>query len=136
MDLVGCVNLKEIPDLSMATNLKKLYLGHCSSLVELSSSIRNLNKLKELDMEDCESLETLPTGINLKSLDSLCFSGCLRLRTFPEISTNISFLLLEDTSIEEFPSYLRLENLVELRMDNIKSEKHWERVQVCSSKLF
>ncbi|CAA7033159.1 unnamed protein product [Microthlaspi erraticum] len=120
MDLSHCGRLKEIPDLSMATNLEKLFLGGCLSLVELPSSIQNLNELTVLDMQLCRKLETLPTGINLKALDHLDFSYCSNLSTFPQISTNISVLLLEGTTIEELPSNLRVGNLVVLRMQNIK----------------
>ncbi|XP_010496021.1 PREDICTED: protein VARIATION IN COMPOUND TRIGGERED ROOT growth response-like [Camelina sativa] len=127
MDLSGSSDLKEIPDLSMATNLETLNLEDCESLVELTSSIRNLNKLLELFMRSCTSLEIIPTGFNLKSLDYINFDGCSKLRTFPEFSTNISALSLLDTNIEEFPSNLHLENLSEL---NISSDgKQWEGVK-------
>lgn len=136
MDLDGSVNLKEIPDLSMATNLETLELGNCKSLVELPSFIRNLNKLLKLNMEFCNNLKTLPTGFNLKSLGLLNFNYCSELRTFPEISTNISDLYLTGTNIEELPSNLHLENLVELSISKEESDgRQWEGVKVCSSKL-
>jgi len=99
--------------------------------VELPSSIQYLNNLKKLDMPFCKNLETLPTGINLQSLYRLNLNGCSRLMSFPHISTNILELDVEGTSIAEFPSDLRLENLVTLSMCQMKSEKLWERVQVC-----
>ncbi|CAA7058350.1 unnamed protein product [Microthlaspi erraticum] len=129
MDLSRSTNLKEIPNLSMATALETLNLGHCSSLVELPSFIQYLQKLKTIDMSYCENLEILPTGVNLKSLEQLTLSGCSRLKSFPEISTNISALSLEETGIEEFPPNLRLENLVYLNTSRLESEKLWERVQ-------
>lgn len=131
MNLSGSENLKEIPDLSMAINLKTLDLSDCSSLVNLPSSIRNLNKLKTLKMSGCTNLRNLPSGINLQSLFSLELRRCSQLKSFPDISTNISFLNLDETAIEEIPSNLRLRNLVSLHMKRIKSEKLWERVQVC-----
>ncbi|KAL1223802.1 Protein VARIATION IN COMPOUND TRIGGERED ROOT growth response [Cardamine amara subsp. amara] len=130
MDLMGSHNLKEIPDLSMATNLEKLDFEHCWSLVELPSSIRNLNKLLKLNMGNCSSLETLPTGFDLKSLDNLNFTKCQELRTFPEFSTNISVLHLYQTNIEEFPCNLHLENLVDLGISKEESDgKQWEGVK-------
>ncbi|KAG7532510.1 Winged helix DNA-binding domain superfamily [Arabidopsis thaliana x Arabidopsis arenosa] len=130
VDMYGSKKLKEIPNLSMATNLEKLNLGFCSSLVELPSSIQYLNKLKKLEMPFCKNLETLPTRINLQSLNRLNLNGCSRLMSFPDISTNILELDLEGTSIAECPSNLRLENLVALDMCQMKSEQLWERVQV------
>lgn len=132
MDLSRSENLKEIPNLSMAPNLETLDLNCCSSLVELPSSIQNLNKLTKLNMSRCINLKTLPTGINLKSLDSLDLSGCSRLRNFPDFSNNISDLFLDQTAIDEFPSNLRLINLVDLSMRGIMREKLWEGMQVCS----
>lgn len=132
MDLQRSRNLKEIPNLSMATNLETLSLVFCSSLVELPSSIQYLNKLKKVDVSFCENLEILPIGMNLESLERFTLKGCSRLKSFPDISTNISVLDLSETAIEDFPSNLRLENLAELGMCRMKSEKLWERVQVCT----
>ncbi|KAG7605137.1 Toll/interleukin-1 receptor homology (TIR) domain [Arabidopsis thaliana x Arabidopsis arenosa] len=129
MDLRGSENLKEIPDLSLATNLKKLDVSNCTSLVELSSTIQNLNQLEELQMERCENLENLPIGINLESLYCLNLNGCSKLRSFPDISTTISELYLSETAIEEFPTELHLENLYYLGLYDMKSEKLWKRVQ-------
>ncbi|WZZ87390.1 hypothetical protein YC2023_115969 [Brassica napus] len=130
MDLSESENLKEIPDLSLATNLKTLNLSGCSSLVDLLPlSIRNLNKLMTLEMSGCINLKTLPSSINLQSLVSVDLRKCSELNSFPDISTNISDLDLNETAIEEIPSNLRLQNLVSLRMERIKSERLWASVQ-------
>ncbi|KAL1192867.1 Protein VARIATION IN COMPOUND TRIGGERED ROOT growth response [Cardamine amara subsp. amara] len=130
LDLRESHNLKEVPDLSKAPNLEELDFELCSSLVELPSSIRNLNKLLKLNMAYCHSLETLPTGFNLKSLDYLNFDGCGELRNFPEFSTNISVLKLYGTKIEGFPYNLGLENLIELVISKpYSSGKQWERLK-------
>ncbi|KAH0939375.1 hypothetical protein HID58_006836 [Brassica napus] len=133
MDLSKSENLNEIPDLSTATNLETLNLHGCSSLVELPSSIRNLNKLTELNMQGCVNLDTFPTGIDLQSLSSLDLSGCSRLQSFPLISSNISKLNLSQTAIAKYPFKLPLESLVELHMEQIKSERFWEGVQPLTS---
>lgn len=44
------VNLKELPDLSLATNLEEMDLNQCTSLVELPSSIGKASNLKKLDL--------------------------------------------------------------------------------------
>ncbi|KAF8091619.1 hypothetical protein N665_0441s0026 [Sinapis alba] len=130
MDLCGSHDLKEIPDLTTATNLETLNLQSCRSLVELPSSIRNLNKLIKLDMQFCKKMKTLPTGINLKSLEHINLSFCSQLRMFPKISTNISFLFLEETSVVEFPTNLHLEKLVKLHMSKVTIKKQWKKVQL------
>ena len=131
IDLQKSKSLTQIPDLSMAINLKTLDLGDCSSLMELPSSIQSLNKLEKLDMSGCSNLEALPPAINLQSLNRLDLKGCSRLRSFPDISTSFVELILDGTSIDKFPSNLRLENLQLLSMRAIKSDKLWEDVQVC-----
>lgn len=135
MDFSGSKSLKQIPDLSMATNLEKLLLRGCASLVKIPSSIGHLHKLWLLDMSWCTKLEALPSGINLRSLNRLDLGGCSRLKKFPDISSNISKLDLSGTAVEEFPSNLRLEKLKTLKMKEIKSQKLWEGAQVMVSSL-
>lgn len=114
IDLRGSKNLKEIPDLSLATNLETLNLRYCSSLVEIPSSIRNLNKLVDLSVTQCTKLEILPTGINIDSLYRLELKECSRLRSFPDFSRNMSKLYLDQTTIDE-----------------MKTKKHLKVGQVC-----
>lgn len=66
-------------------------------------SIKNLHKLPVLNMSHCTELEVLPTNINLDSLSEIALGGCTRLKTFPNISTNIKELSLGYTAIEEVP---------------------------------
>ncbi|RID75887.1 hypothetical protein BRARA_B02903 [Brassica rapa] len=133
MDLSGSKSLKKIPDLSTATNLETLNLHGCSSLVELPSSIKSLNKLTDLNMSGCTNLETLPNGANLKSLVRLVLTGCSQLKVFPDISSKIESIIANKTAFESFPSKLRLENLVELRMEHSMSRRLWEGVQPLTS---
>ena len=124
MDLSGCESLVEIPDLSMAIGLRYLELKNCKSLVMLPSSIRNLNQLERLNMEGCTMLEVLPVDIDLPNLGQLNLSGCLKLRNFPQISTRIEFLYLDDTAIEEIPSWIKnMSRLWELTMRRCKNLK-------------
>nr|AXU93583.1 RPP4/RPP5-like protein [Arabidopsis thaliana] len=113
MDLSESENLTEIPDLSKATKLESLILNNCKSLVTLPSTIGNLHRLVRFEMKECTGLEVLPTDVNLSSLMILDLSGCSSLRTFPLISTNIVWLYLENTAIEEIPSTIG--NLQDLR---------------------
>uniref|UniRef100_M4EFU7 ADP-ribosyl cyclase/cyclic ADP-ribose hydrolase n=1 Tax=Brassica campestris TaxID=3711 RepID=M4EFU7_BRACM len=87
MDLSGSLSLKEVPDLSNATHLKRLNLTGCWSLVEIPSSIGDLHKLEELEINLCISLQVFPSHLNLASLETLemayflyfpnCFKLCL-----------------------------------------------------------
>ncbi|AED94720.1 disease resistance protein-like [Arabidopsis thaliana] len=103
IDMSFSYSLKEIPNLSKATNLEILSLEFCKSLVELPFSILNLHKLEILNVENCSMLKVIPTNINLASLERLDMTGCSELRTFPDISSNIKKLNLGDTMIEDVP---------------------------------
>ncbi|CAN6981666.1 unnamed protein product [Brassica oleracea var. botrytis] len=130
MNMSRSQNLIEMPDLSKATNLETLYLENCYSLVKLPSSIPHPNKLTTLNMMYCRNVETIPTGISLKSLKNLYTNGCSRMRTFPQISSTIVRVDIDATSIEAIPSNLSLcfENLDTFMMHSLK--KLWERVQL------
>ena len=76
MELGDARNLKEIPDLSNATNLESLLLSFCTSLLEIPSSIRGTTNLKELDLGGCASLVKLSSCIcNATSLEELNLSA-------------------------------------------------------------
>ncbi|XP_010430483.1 PREDICTED: disease resistance protein RML1A-like isoform X2 [Camelina sativa] len=83
LELCGSTRLKELPDLSNATNLKRLDITGCWCLVEIPSSLGNLHKLEELEMNLCLQLQVVPTHFNLASLKSLRMLGCWQLRQFP-----------------------------------------------------
>ncbi|CDY26386.1 BnaA02g23840D [Brassica napus] len=130
MNLRGSLDLREIPDLSHAINLETLDLGGCSSLTKLPYSIGQLHKLKDFDMERCIYMEVLPSGINLESLYYLNLNGCSRLRSFPQLSTSISDLYLDGTSIEEVPGWI--ENISALTYLSMNGwENHPE--EICTS---
>ncbi|XP_031248406.1 disease resistance-like protein DSC1 [Pistacia vera] len=125
----------KVQDLSLAPNLKNLILQGCTSLYEISSSIHGLNyKFLILNLKHCKSLSSLPTGISLKSLIKVIFSGCSNLKKFPQISWNIKWLYLDETAIEELP--LSIKNLSGLVVLNLKDCSMLERLpsDICKLK--
>ncbi|KAL9293806.1 putative TIR domain, P-loop containing nucleoside triphosphate hydrolase [Arabidopsis thaliana] len=123
LDFSGCSSLVKLPSsIGDMTNLEVFDLSNCSSLVELPSSIGNLQKLYMLRMSGCSKLEALPTNINLKSLDTLNLTDCSRLKSFPEISTHIEFLILKGTGIKEVPlSIMEWSPLAEFQISYFES---------------
>ncbi|XP_010418428.1 PREDICTED: disease resistance protein RML1B-like [Camelina sativa] len=84
MDLLGSKNLKELPDLSNATNLEILELAKCINL------------------------QIIPTHMNLVSLVRVSMVGCFRLIDIPVMSTNIEELYITETAVENEPRTIRL----------------------------
>nr|KYP32043.1 TMV resistance protein N [Cajanus cajan] len=113
VDLSGSKKLKELPDLSRATNLKVLYLSGCYMLAYVHPSIFSLVKLKILDLCNCESLTTLASNFHICNLSYLNLSYCKNLTEFSMISKNMVQLSLEDCeSLEILPKLpLSLETL-------------------------
>ncbi|CAN6856139.1 unnamed protein product [Brassica oleracea] len=96
MDLSGSLSLKEVPDLSNATHLKRLNLTGCWSLVEIPSSIGDLHKLEELEINLGISLQVFPSHLNLASLETLKMKNsiCFDQHQIP--------LPLLETTLQEF----------------------------------
>ncbi|GMN61857.1 hypothetical protein TIFTF001_030947 [Ficus carica] len=100
-------NLIEIPNLSQALKVEKIYLTGCTSLKRLPSSIGKLKSLQLLHLDRCSKLEYLPeisepmpnlrmlnlseSGIiglpksiyNLIGIESLVLNGCQNLKSLP-----------------------------------------------------
>ncbi|CAL9238479.1 unnamed protein product, partial [Arabidopsis halleri] len=106
MDLANSENLKELPNLSMATSLEELVLHGCSSLVELPSSIGNSTNLSALLLEGCSSLVELPSSVgNLTNLQELSLEGCSRLVSLPQLPDSLMKLKVQNCeSLEKLDS--------------------------------
>ncbi|XP_033142547.1 disease resistance protein TAO1 isoform X1 [Brassica rapa] len=137
MDLSYSENLKELPDLSTATNLEldlsncssliklpylngnsleKLYIGGCSSLVEFPSFIENAVSLRKLDLTSYPNLLELPSYVgNATNLDELYLSNCLDLVELPLSLGNLQKLkklvLKGCSKLEVFPTNFNVESL-------------------------
>ncbi|ESQ36975.1 hypothetical protein EUTSA_v100028561mg, partial [Eutrema salsugineum] len=96
MDLRSSVNLKVLPDLSTASNLKELDCSFCSSLEELPLSIGNATNLETLNLSSCST----PVSIgNATKLEELELGNCSRLDLY---LYNCSSLVKIPFSIENF----------------------------------
>ncbi|XP_044475748.1 disease resistance protein RPV1-like [Mangifera indica] len=93
IDLSYSKHLLKVPDLSKAQNLECLILEGCTSLFEITTPSRNLNKLVNLNLRNCKSLISLPNGIcKSKLLKYLRISGCSKLERLPEDLRNLESL--------------------------------------------
>ncbi|TXG71052.1 hypothetical protein EZV62_005987 [Acer yangbiense] len=99
--LWGCSKLKRLPQLP--TNLERISLDACTSLVEIQSSFTRLHKVQYLTLQGHKSLTSIPDLRGLKSLTNLYIFHCPKLKMLSELPNNIEELWLYDVPIEEFP---------------------------------
>ncbi|CAA7039734.1 unnamed protein product [Microthlaspi erraticum] len=108
MDLSYSVNLKELPDLSTATNLEKLYLNKCSSLLKLPSTSGYTDNLEKLDLRKCSSMINLPSSIcNATKLEKLYLGGCSSLVELPFVIIG-NAMNLQTLDLSGFPTLVEL----------------------------
>nr|VDC73347.1 unnamed protein product [Brassica rapa] len=107
-----CSSLSEISSIGKSTSLQELHLAGCSKLTVIPASIGNTINLKTLNVLKCDGLVELPSSIwSLMKLKNLGIAGCRKLnhlgselRSFPDVSGNITEFNMSNTAIEEFPS--------------------------------
>ncbi|XP_031262809.1 TMV resistance protein N-like [Pistacia vera] len=118
-------NLNKTPDFTKVPYLEELILKGCTGLREIHPSLLLHKKLILLNLRDCTSLTTLPRKINMESLKKLVLSGCLKLKTFPQIVRSMESLVelcLDRTPIKELPFPVEhLKGIVLLSMENCKN---------------
>ncbi|KAK8329555.1 hypothetical protein V6Z12_A11G329300 [Gossypium hirsutum] len=119
--LSGCSNLQSLPEIDgkMECLLELCFDG--TNIKELPSSIRNLRRLKVLNLKDCKSLKSLPIKIGMESLKKLILSGCSNLKRFPKIDGKMECLLelyLDGSGIKGLP--ISIGNLSSLVLLNLK----------------
>nr|AXU93613.1 RPP4/RPP5-like protein [Arabidopsis thaliana] len=134
MDLYNSYKLKEIPDLSLAINLEKLYLSECNSLVTLPSSIHNAIKLRKLYCSgvlliDLKSLEGMRNLEHLR-VDWSSREGTQGIVYFPR---KLKRLWWENCPLKRLPSNFKAEYLVYLTMVHNDLEKLWDGTQSLGS---
>ncbi|CAN6818335.1 unnamed protein product [Brassica oleracea] len=124
--LTKCHSLKVFP--RVPNSIQALDLSE-TGIQEVPAWIKNLSRLTSLSMVGCKKLKIIPTNINMRSLYSLDLSHCTRLKTFPEISTRLERLNLENTGIEKVPLSINYWlYLVDLSMRGCKSLKVFSNV--------
>ena len=121
IDLSQSKYFLNLSGLSKAKNLERLDLEGCNSLDTLGPSIEQMNKLIYLNLRDCTSLKSLPEGVNLESLKTLILSGCSNLQHFRIISESIESLFLEGSAIEQVVEHIQsLRSLILLNLKNCR----------------
>ncbi|XP_027906667.1 putative disease resistance protein At4g11170 isoform X2 [Vigna unguiculata] len=82
IDLSGCKQFEELPDLSKAPRLKWVNLSCCESLRYLHSSVLSSAALVTLILNGCTKLQSVKGEKRLKSLEKISVNGCSSLEEF------------------------------------------------------
>ncbi|KAE9612701.1 putative P-loop containing nucleoside triphosphate hydrolase, leucine-rich repeat domain, L [Lupinus albus] len=107
IDLHECTRLKNLPDLSKASKLKRMYLTGCESLLAVHPSVLSLDTLETLMLERCIKLKNLKSDKRLSSLWNVSINGCTSIREFSISSDSMTNFDLSNTGIENFQSSIR-----------------------------
>ncbi|KAJ4845572.1 hypothetical protein Tsubulata_049793, partial [Turnera subulata] len=100
-DLRGSKELIKIMDFSGVPNLEELYLGECSSLVEIPSSLQLCRKLTEIIVSGCVNLCGFPSDLRLTSLEEVGLERCPRITQLPKLPSTVKILYLEESGIKQ-----------------------------------
>lgn len=116
LNLCGCVDVKSFPK-ELPPNIKELNLNG-TGIREIPTSIEALSQLVKLDLGNCrELLKFLIKIYNMESLELLNLSGCIGLKSFPEIAKevgNLQYLYLSCTCIKKL--YTSISNMIGLKV--------------------
>ncbi|XP_034701738.1 disease resistance protein RPV1-like isoform X1 [Vitis riparia] len=108
IDLSYSTKLVQMPEFSSLSNLERLILKGCVSLIDIHPSLGVLKKLTTLNLRLCHKLKGLPSSIsNLESLELLDLSKCSRFGKFSEIQGNMRCPwepYLKEIAIKEHPT--------------------------------
>ena len=104
-----CHDITETPDFSGVPYLEYLHIRSCKSLVKVHPSLGELENLIEVQLNDCEKLEVLPTKLETNCLMKVDVSWCEKVAVLPEFGEGmkkLSYLDVSFTSITTLPESL------------------------------
>ncbi|XP_054811455.1 disease resistance protein Roq1-like [Prosopis cineraria] len=109
LNLQGCQNITQIPDLSGISNLKELNLWGCMNLIAIDDSVGELERLEILDVYGCAKLETIPRCTKSLYLKFLDLGNCSSLKYFPEILPKAPLIevTMRGSGIEKLPACIK-----------------------------
>ncbi|XP_075647665.1 TMV resistance protein N-like isoform X2 [Castanea sativa] len=118
-------HIKQLPEgFGNLAKLRLMDLSDSQNLVKTPNFI-GCPDLQRLIFRGCTRLHDLPRKLNLESLQIFILSGCVRLKKFSEIGTNmtkLSELYLDGTALEELP--LSIANLTGLTLLSLQDCKN------------
>nr|XP_023891876.1 disease resistance protein TAO1-like [Quercus suber] len=116
--------LIETLDFNKVPILEKLVLEDCINLRGVHPSIGVHKKLIHLCIKGCRNLKSLPTKLEMESLETLIIFGCLKIKKIPDFGENMRHVLklyLDELAITKLPTSIG--HLTSLALLNIKDCK-------------
>ena len=116
--------LIETPDFNKVPILEKLVLEDCLNLPGVHPSIGVHKKLIHLCIKGCRNLRSLPTKLEMESLETLILSGCSKIKKIPDFGENMRRVLklyLDGVAITKLPTSIG--HLTSLALLNIRDCK-------------
>ncbi|KAL6269142.1 hypothetical protein ACE6H2_026053 [Prunus campanulata] len=140
MDLSYSDQLTSTPDFTGIPNLEVLWLDSCTSLVEVHPSVAVLKKLKELELMECTDLNSLPSVVEMDSLEKFSLFGCSKvknIRRFVEqLNDKLDSLSLHGILFVEQQIRPSIEHLVGLKELNLQGCTKINKMVVSSLNRF
>ncbi|KAL1109567.1 hypothetical protein V6Z11_D03G186100 [Gossypium hirsutum] len=78
-----CPLLNSVPLTGQCSSLEKLHISSCGKLSKIGDGLSTSTCLKELDLDDCPDLSSIPNLEGFSSLQYLSVQGCLKLEVLP-----------------------------------------------------
>ncbi|CAO2835807.1 unnamed protein product [Amaranthus hypochondriacus] len=92
--LKGCSQLKELPLIEGAIELRVLDVSDCINVEKINASFKDMKSLIELLLSNTK-IKTLPSLSGLKSVQKVVLRGCEALQTLPDMGMLNDLLLLD-----------------------------------------
>ncbi|KAK8361138.1 hypothetical protein V6Z12_A03G018700 [Gossypium hirsutum] len=91
LSILSCYELEVLPITGRCSSLEKLSISGCEKLSKIGDGLSTSTCLKELDLEDCPYLSSIPNLEGFSSLQNLSIKWCNELEVLP-ITGGCSFL--------------------------------------------
>ncbi|XP_016704749.2 uncharacterized protein [Gossypium hirsutum] len=83
LSVQGCLKLEVLPITGGCSSLEKLRIFNCEKLSKIGDGLSTSTCLKELDLDNCPDLSSIPNLEGFSSLQDLSVQGCLKLEVLP-----------------------------------------------------
>ncbi|KAL6328017.1 hypothetical protein AAG906_033281 [Vitis piasezkii] len=95
VEITSCPSLLFFPKGELPTSLKQLIIEDCENVKSLPEGIMRNCNLEQLNIEGCSSLTSFPSGELPSTLKHLVISNCGNLELLPDHMPNLTYLNIE-----------------------------------------